>query len=378
MRRLRIAALGLAACAWAATFAWATPAQAKIERAAWGESPDRQKVEIYTLSNARGMSARISTYGATLVGLTVPGRDGKAADVVQGFDNAQGYKQYGSMNGAVVGRYANRIGNARFILDGKTYQLAANGGPNNIHGGPLGFNTRVYSATALDGASPALILHMVSPDGDQGFPGKLDFTVTYTLMANNTLRIESRATTDKPTVLNITNHAYFNLKGAGNGDVLNHQLQIFSDAVTVQDPNHMATGEVMKVAGTGFDFTKPKTIGKNIDGPDPAIVATPGFDINYIVRGQMGKLRPAARVTEPEQGRAMSVWTTQPGVQLYVQNSGKPVPGKDGQQYVGRGSFCLETQHFANSPNIPAFPTTELKPGKIFYEVTEFRFSTAK
>jgi aldose 1-epimerase len=134
----------------------------------------------------------------------------------------------------------------------------------------------------------------------------------------------------------------------------------------------------MKVAGTGFDFTKPKTIGKNIDGPDPAIVSTPGFDINYIVNGQMGKLRPAARVTEPEQGRVMSVWTTQPGVQLYVQNSGKPVPGKDGQQYVGRGSFCLETQHFANSPNIPAFPTTELKPGKIFYEVTEFRFSTAK
>lgn len=376
MRRLRI--VGLAACAWTAAFAWAAPAQAKIERAAWGESPDRQKVEIFTLSNAKGMSARISTYGATLVGLTVPGRDGKAADVVQGFDNAQGYKQYGSMNGAVVGRYANRIGNARFTLDGKTYQLAANGGPNNIHGGPLGFNTRVYSATALDGASPALILHLVSPDGDQGFPGKLDFTVTYTLMANNSLRIEYRATTDKPTVLNPTNHSYFNLKGAGNGDVLGHRLQVFSDAVTPTDANHMATGEVMKVSGTGFDFIRAKPIGKDINGPDPAIVATPGYDINFIVRGQMGKLRPAAHVVEPESGRVMDVLTTQPGIQLYLPNNEKPIIGKGGAQYIKRGAFCLETQHFANAPNIPAFPNTALRPGKIFYQVTEFRFSTAK
>jgi aldose 1-epimerase len=356
----------------------AAPAHAKIEKASWGESPDRQKVEIFTLTNARGASAQISTYGATLVSLKVPGRDGKMADVVQGFDSAGGYKQYGSMNGAVVGRYANRIGNAKFTLDGKTYQLAANGGPNNIHGGPNGFNTRVYNGTAMDGANPSVILNMVSPDGDQGFPGKMDFTVSYTLKADNTLRIEYRATTDKPTVLNITNHAYFNLKGAGNGDVLNHRLQIFSDAVTPGDANHMATGEVLKVLGTGFDFTKPKTIGKDIDGPDPLIKATPGWDINFVVRGAMGKLRPAATVTEPEQGRVMSVWTTQPGVQLYVPNSGRTVPGKDGQQYGPRQSFCLETQHFANSPNIPSFPSTELRPGKIFYEVTEFRFTTAK
>jgi aldose 1-epimerase len=230
----------------------------------------------------------------------------------------------------------------------------------------------------MDGANPSLILNRVSPDGDQGFPGRLDFTVTYTLKADNTLRIEYRATSDKPTVLNITNHAYFNLKGAGNGDVLNHRLQIFSDAVTPGDANHMATGEVLKVLGTGFDFTKPKTIGKDIDGPDPLIKATPGWDINFVVRGAMGKLRPAATVTEPEQGRIMSVWTTQPGVQLYVPNSGRTVPGKNGQQYGPRQSFCLETQHFANSPNIPSFPSTELRPGKIFYEVTEFRFTTAK
>ena len=349
----------------------ALPAQAKIERAPWGTSPDGQKVEIFTLTNARGASAQISTYGATLVGLSVPGRDGKMADVVQGFDSAAGYKQYGAMNGAVVGRFANRIGGAKFTLDGKTHQLAANGGPN-------GFNTRVYSATAVNGPSPSVILNMVSPDGDQGFPGRMDFTVSYTLKADNTLRIEYRATTDKPTVLNITNHAYFNLKGAGNGDVLNHRLQIFSDAVTPTDANHMATGEVLKVSGTGFDFTRPKTIGHDIDGPDPLIKATPGWDINFIVRGPMGKLRPAARVVEPEQGRVMSVWTTQPGVQLYVPNSGRSVPGKNGQQYGPRQSFCLETQHFANSPNIPSFPSTELRPGKIFYEVTEFRFSTQK
>ena len=361
-----------------ALLALATPAAAKVERAPWGTSPDGQKVEIFTLTNARGAKAHISTYGATLVGLEVPDRTGKMADVVQGFDNAQGYKQNGAMNGAVVGRYANRIGGAKFTLDGKTYQLAANAGPNNIHGGPNGFNTRIYSATAMEGKNPSLILHMVSPDGDQGFPGTLAFTVSYTLKADNTLRIEYRATTDKPTVLNITNHAYFNLKGAGNGDVLNHRLQIFSDAVTPTDSNHMATGQVLKVAGTGFDFTKPKTIGKEIDGPDPLIKATPGWDINFILRGQAGKLRPAAIASEPQSGRTMAVWTTQPGVQLYVPNSGRTVPGKNGQQYGPRQSFCLETQHFANSPNIPAFPSTVLRPGKIFYEVTEFRFGVSK
>jgi aldose 1-epimerase len=179
-------------------------------------------------------------------------------------------------------------------------------------------------------------------------------------------------------VLNPTNHSYFNLKGAGNGDVLKHRLQVFSDAVTPTDANHMATGEVMKVTGTGFDFTHLKAIGKDINGPDPAIVATPGYDINFIVRGTMGKLRPAAHVVEPESGRVMDVWTTQPGIQLYLPNNEKPIAGKGGAQYIKRGAFCLETQHFANAPNIPAFPTTELKPGKIFYEVTEFRFSTAK
>jgi aldose 1-epimerase len=192
------------------------------------------------------------------------------------------------------------------------------------------------------------------------------------------LRVEYRATTDKPTVLNPTNHSYFNLKGAGNGDVLNHRLQIFSDAVTPTDANHMATGEVMKVSGTGFDFTKPKPIGKDINGPDPAIVATPGYDINFIVRGPMGKLRPAAHVLEPESGRVMDVWTTQPGIQLYLPNNEKPMMGKGGAQYIKRGAFCLETQHFANAPNIPSFPTTELKPGQHFYQETEFRFSTAK
>lgn len=362
------------ACAFVAL---ALPAQAKVERAPWGETADHQKVDIYTLTNARGMSARISNYGALLVSLNVPDKTGKMADVVLGFDNPEDYKG-GGMYGAVVGRFANRIGGARFKLKGKTYQLAANSGPNNIHGGPNGFNTRVYSATPLDGPEPALILHMVSPDGDQGFPGKLDVTVTYTVKANNTLRVDYRATTDKPTVLNLTNHSYFNLKGAGNGDVLGHRLQIFADAITPGDKNHLPTGQVMKVSGTGFDFTRPKAIGKDIDGPDPAILATPGFDINYIVRGPIGRLRPAAHVTEPQSGRVLDVWTTQPGVQFYVPNAKVNKPGKGGALYPARGAFCLETQHFPNSPNIPAFPTTELKPGKIFYETTEWRFSTAK
>ncbi len=347
-----------------------------IKREAWGEVGG-QKVDLYTLTNARGMSARITNYGAFLVDLNVPDRKGKMADVVLGYDNVEAYS-HGTTYGAVIGRFANRIGGAQFTLEGKTFHLKANAGPNNIHGGPEGFSYHVYNATAVDGPNPALILQMVSPDGDQGFPGQMDFTVTYTLKANNTLRIDYRATTDKPTVLNPTNHSYFNLKGAGNGDVLKHRLQVYSDAVTPTDANHMATGQVMKVLGTGFDFTKPKALGKDINGPDPAIVATPGYDINFIVKGAMGKLRPAAKVTEPESGRVMEVWTTQPGIQLYLPNNEKPIAGRGNEEYVKRGAFCLETQHFANSPNIPAFPTTELKPGKIFYQTTEFRFSTAK
>src|SRR6201996_2583922 len=238
------------AVALAAGVLFALPAQARIEKTSWGETADHQKVDIYTLTNAHGMSARITNYGAYLVSLNVPDRGGKMADVVLGYDSLDGYKT-GTTYGAVIGRFANRIGNARFSLDGKTYHLKANAGPNNIHGGPVGFSYHVYSATPMDGADPSLVLHMVSPDGDQGFPGKLDFTVTYTLKADNTLRIDYRATTDKPTVLNPTNHSYFNLKGAGNGDVLNHRLQVFADAMTPTDANHMATGEVMNVLGTG-------------------------------------------------------------------------------------------------------------------------------
>ena len=346
-----------------------------ITRADWGQTADHQKVDIYTLTNARGASARITNYGAFLIDLKMPDRNGKMANVVLGYDNLEAYT-HGTTYGAVIGRFANRIGGAQFTLDGKTYHLKANAGPNNIHGGPIGFSYHVYNATPMDGPNPSLILQMVSPDGDQGFPGNLNFTVTYTLKADNTLRIDYRATTDKPTVLNPTNHSYFNLKGAGDGNVLDHLLQIFADTITPTDANHMATGAIEKVAGTGFDFTKPKPIGKDIDGPDPAIVATPGYDINFIVRGPMGTLREAAKVTEPESGRVMEVWTTQPGVQLYLPNNKTPIIGKGGKAYVSRGAFCLETQHFANSPNIPSFPTTELKPGQVFHETTEFRFKT--
>jgi aldose 1-epimerase len=370
-------ALSLTAALFTASLAWSAPAQAKIEKASWGETADHQKADIYTLTNARGMSARITNYGAFLVSLNVPDRKGKFADVVLGYDKLEEYT-HGTTYGAVIGRFANRIGGAQFSLEGKTYHLKANAGPNNIHGGPIGFSYHLYNATMLDGKSPSLILQMISPDGDQGFPGNLNFTVIYTLTANNTLRIDYRATTDKPTVLNPTNHSYFNLKGAGKGDVLGHRMQILSDAVTPTDANHMATGEVMKVAGTGFDFTKPKPLGKDINGPDPAIVATPGYDINFIVRGKPGLLRPAAHVVEPESGRVMDVWTTQPGIQLYLPNNDKPIIGKGGAKYIKRGAFCLETQHFANAPNIPAFPSTELKPGQIFYQVTSFKFSTAK
>lgn len=353
------------------------PAQATIEKTPWGAGPDKQPLSLYTLRNGQGMVARISTYGAILVGLDVPDRNGETADVVQGFDSVEGYQKLGRVQGAVVGRVINRIENARFTLDGVTHVLPANHGKHNLHGGPNGFFSRVYQATPVDGPSPKLILHLVSPDGDQGFPGQLNFTVTYTLEPDNTLRVEYHATTDKPTVLNPSHHAYFNLKGAGKGTVMGHALQIFADAYTVVNAEQIPTGEIRSVADSGYDFRRAKLIGKDIDAPDTTS-GTVGFNINYVLRGPMGTMRAAARVVEPESGRVMAVWTTQPGMQLFVPEGGPPKPGKNQQQYVGRGAFCLETQHFVNSPNMPSFPSTQLRPGEVFYEATEFRFSSQK
>jgi aldose 1-epimerase len=357
----------------------ALSAEAKIEKASFGETPEHQKVDLYTLTNASGMVVKLSTYGAVIQSLSVPGRDGRMADIVRGFDSLDGYLAPGGSHiGAVIGRYANRIKGAQFVLEGTAYHLIANNGPNTLHGGPVGFDKRVWTAQPKDGASPSLTLSYLSSDGEQNFPGALKVTVTYTLQADNALRIDYRATTDKPTVVNLTNHAYFNLKGHDHGDVLEHRLQIMADSIAASDADRIPTGELTAVKGTPFDFTELTPIGKNIESADPRTTTgtnnAPGYDHAFVIRGKPGTLRLAARIEEPSSGRVMEVLTTQPGAQLYTANSVRPVAGKGGAQYTAHGAFCFETEHHPDSPNQPSFPSTELKPGETFHETTVFRF----
>jgi aldose 1-epimerase len=350
----------------------ASPAEAKINTTPWGQTPDGRTADLYTLTNARGMVARISNFGGVLVGLDTPDRAGKLADVVRGFDTLDDYANPAKdphYYGAIVGRYANTLDGAQFALDGKTYKLAANSGTNTLHGGPVGLNRRLWAAATRDGASPRLTLTYTDPDGANGFPGALSLTVSYTLTAENTLRIDYRATTDKPTVINLTNHSYFNLKGHDAGPVLDHAIQIFADRVSARD------GKIDTVAGTVLDFTSPAKIGAHIYDADPRLARGGGYNQNYILRGKPGALRLAARVTEPETGRVLEVRTTQPGMMFYTANLATPVIGKGGVSYIAHTAFCLETQHYPNSANVPAFPSTTLRPGQTFHEITEFRFS---
>jgi aldose 1-epimerase len=360
-----------------ATPVFGSPAGIVITRTAWGETPEHRKVDLYTLSNANGMVVRLSTYGAVIQSLEIPDRNGKTADIVRGFDSLAGYLVPGNSHiGTVIGRYADDIKGAQFALGGVTYHLNANtAAGNTIHGGLAGFDKKVWQAAAHDGASPGLTLRYTSPDGEEHFPGTLKVTVTYTLEADNALRLDYRATTDKRTVLNLTNHAYFNLKGHDQGDVLDHRLTVMSDTVNLADENRLVTGATEPVQGTAFDFTRPMAIGQHINDTDMQITSGPGYDQNFILRGKPGTLRLAARVEEPQSGRVMEVLTTQPSMQLYTANGAAPLMGgKGGATYIQHGAYCLETQHYADSPNHPDFPTTELKPGESFHEVTVFRF----
>jgi len=361
--------------------ALASPAQAGITKVAWGETPDRQKVDLYTLTNANGMTVKLSTYGAVIQSLEIPGRDGQMADIVRGFDSLAGYLiPANSHIGAVIGRYADDIKAAQFTLGGVTYHLNPNtSAGNTIHGGLAGFDKKVWQATAHDGAAPSLTLRYTSPDGEEHFPGTLKVTVTYTLQADNALRLDYRATTDKTTVLNLTNHAYFNLKGHDRGDVLDHLLTVMSDSVNLADENRLVTGATEPVKDTAFDFTKPMRIGEHIHDSDMQIASGPGYDQNFILRGKAGQLRLVARMEEPVSGRVMEVLTTQPSMQLYTANGEKPVTGgKGGATYFQHGAYCLETQHYADAPNHPEFPSTVLKPGESFHQVTVFRFPKPK
>jgi aldose 1-epimerase len=372
-RSMRVNALNCF-CLFLTLVPLASHLEAKVTKSVFGNTPDGAKVEIYTLEEG-AIKARIMTYGARLVSLEVPDRSGKVADIVLGYDNLAGYTDNKEAYfGAIVGRYGNRIAHATFSLDGKSYQLPANDGVNTLHGGIIGFNKLIWQGHEIP---HGVELTVVSKDGDQGFPGTLTARVRYTLEAN-ALKIEYFATTDKDTVLNLTNHSYFNLAGEGQGDILNHVVMIPADRYTPVDSGLIPTGELAPVAGTPLDFHKATAIGARINDDNEQLKLGRGYDHNYVLNEKIGTLQLAARVTEPTTGRVLTVETTQPGVQFYSGNFlDGTLHGKQGHVYALRTGFCLETQHFPDSPNHPKFPTSELKPGQTYHEVTVFKFSTA-
>ena len=359
----------------------ATPQLGSTTKKSFGKTPDGQPVDLYVFTNKSGAEASITNYGGALVSLKMPDRNGKVADILLGYDNADGYAADKSYFGALVGRYGNRIGHAQFVLDGKTYTLAKNNGDNTLHGGVKGFNKALWTAKTLpakDGQS--LELSYLSKDGEEGFPGNLKVSVIYTLTDTNALRIVYTATTDKKTVLNLTSHGYFNLAGQGSGDILGHLLTIQADQFTPVDSGLIPTGELRDVMDTPFDFRKPTAIGARIDQPDEQLKLGGGYDHNFVLRMPMDKGEYlAARLLEPTSGRVMEVWTTEPGIQFYTGNflDGKTV-GKGGIAYPKRSAFCLETQHFPDSPNQPKFPSVVLNPGARYHTVTTYKFSVGK
>jgi aldose 1-epimerase len=346
-----------------------------ISREAAGALPDGTAVDIFTLRNANGVEVRATTYGAIIMSLRVPDRQGKLDDIVLGFDDAAAYaRQNPSYFGAVVGRYGNRIANGRFTLDGSTFTLATNNGPNHLHGGLKGFDKVNWRGEMLKNG---VAFSYTSRDGEEGYPGTLSARVAYTLTDRNELAIEYEATTDKPTVVNLTQHSYFNLAGQGSRDVLGHVLQLDASRYTPVDATLIPTGEIAPVAGTPFDFQQPTPIGDRIDADHPQIKFGGGYDHNLVLNRTGEGLQRAARVVEPTTGRVLEVATTEPGVQFYAGNFlDGTLTGKQGRVYQKRFGFCLETQHYPDSPNKPDFPTTTLRPGQTYRSRTVWTFST--
>jgi aldose 1-epimerase len=346
-------------------------AKTRVAKRAFGHTPEGTAVDLYSLVDGK-VEAGIITYGGIVVSLRAPDRNGKLDDVVLGCDSVEKYIAQTAHFGGIVGRYANRIAHGTFQLDGHTYSIPKNDGDNALHGGIRGFDKVVWAAKQIpDGVE----LTYVSKDGDQGFPGTLTATVRYTL-SGGALRIEYSATTDKDTVLNLTNHSYFNLAGQGKGDVLHHVLKIDASRMTPVDATLIPTGELKSVEGTPFDFRTPHAIGERIDVEDPQLRLGHGYDHNFVLDHASGQLAEAAEAYEPTTGRILRVLTTEPGVQLYTGNFlDGTITGKEGRVYNRRFAFCLETQHYPDSPNHSGFPSTELKPGEKFHSVTVYEFS---
>jgi len=354
------------------------PASPDVRVDPFGTLPSGETVHVYTLTNANGVEARAITYGGVIVSLKVPGRDGRLGDVVLGFDELAPYTDRSPYFGSLIGRYGNRIAGGRFTLDGRTYALAQNNGPNHLHGGVRGFDKRLWRAEPFERAGAVgVTFSYTSPDGEEGYPGTLDVRVTYTLTDRNELAFEYHATTDRATPVNLTQHTYFNLAGDGARDVLGHVLHLNADHFTPVDATLIPTGEIVRVAGTPFDFTTPTAIGARIEADDEQLRHGGGYDHNFVLNGgQEGEMRLAARVLEPTSGRVMEVHTTEPGVQFYSGNFlDGSLRGKNGVVYEHRYGFCLETQHFPDSPNKPHFPSTILEPGEVYRSRTVYTFS---
>ena len=341
-----------------------------VQKELFGKTPDGEAVEIYTLTNANGLKARVITWGASLVALHAPDRSGNLADVTLGFDKVDGYLTRHPYFGTTTGRYANRIAKGSFKLDGNTYTLATNNGPNHLHGGLKGFDQRNWKTEPTKDAAGVRLTY-TSADGEEGYPGNLKTEVTYTLTDKDVLRIDYQAVTDKPTVVNLTNHAYWNLAGEGSGEVFDHELTLHASRFTAVDDTSIPTGKIEPVAGGSMDFTKAKTIGADF----AKVVG--GYDHNYVIDGtKTGTLTLAAEVREPKSGRVMKVLTTEPGIQFYTANHlDGSVIGKGGKSYKKNTAFCLETQHYPDSPNYPDFPSTVLRPGETYRTSTVYSFS---
>jgi aldose 1-epimerase len=374
MRTLKLVVAALIVFAAAAG---TSAAKTQVTKRSGGKLPDGSSVDIYTLKDEK-LELQVMTYGGFMLSLKVPDKAGNMEDVLLGFDDPSGYYENNHSKSAsffcpIVGRYANRIAHAKFTLDGKEYHLTKNNGDNTLHGGPNGFHNHIWGTKII---SDGVELKYLSKDGEEGYPGNLSVTVRYTVK-NGDLKISYAATTDQDTVFNPTSHGYFNLSGEGNGTILAEQLQLNASKFTPVDSGLIPTGELKPVVGTPFDFLSPHTVGERINARDEQLqLGHDGYDHNFVIDGGGKKLVQAAEVYDPASGRVMQVWTTEPGVQFYTSNFlDGSIKGKKGVAYPRNGALCLETQHFPDSPNHPAFPTTTIKPGEKFHSETIYRFS---